>query len=60
MTFREAAKLAASAQPGEMWLTHYSPSMTDPEPYLAETRKVFPRTIAGHDGMKTTLKFQDE
>ena len=60
MTFREAAKLAASAQPGEMWLTHYSPSMTDPEPYLAETRKVFPRTFAGHDGMKTTLKFQDE
>ena len=30
MTFREAATLARDAEVGEMWLTHYSPSLVDP------------------------------
>ena len=60
MTFSEAAKLAAAAQPGALWLTHYSPSMPDPEPYLEKTREIFAETYAGADGMKQTLKFSDE
>ena len=60
MTFSEAAKLAAAAQPGALWLTHYSPSMPDPEPYLEKTREIFAETYAGADGMKKTLKFSDE
>ena len=31
MTFYEAATLAHKANPGEMWLTHYSPSLFRPE-----------------------------
>lgn len=60
MTFDEAAKLAALAHPGELWLTHYSPSMPDPEPYIEKTREIFAETYAGTDGMKKTLNFCDE
>ena len=34
MTFREAASLAKEAGVGEMWLTHYSPSLVRPEEAL--------------------------
>ena len=35
MTFYEAAQLAKDAQVKEMWLTHYSPSLTRAEEYLS-------------------------
>ena len=44
MTFYEAAELAKEAQVKEMWLTHYSPSLTRPEQYMDEVRKIFPLT----------------
>ena len=59
MTFREAAKLAASAQPGEMWLTHYSPSLSKPEEYMDEVRKIFPEAKAGKDKMSAEMKFEE-
>lgn len=59
MTFQEAAKLAASARPKRLWLTHYSPSLPDPEVYLEETRRIFPETYAGRDGMRLTLTFDE-
>ena len=46
MTFYEAAKLARDAQVGEMWLTHYSPSLTRPEEYMDDVRKIFPAAKA--------------
>lgn len=60
MTFREAAKLAEAAQPGELWLTHYSPSLVAPEPYMEQTRKIFARAYAGTDGKRTTLTFSKD
>ncbi len=60
MTFYEAAKLADEAQPKEMWLTHYSPSLTRPEEYLDKVRQIFPRTIAARDGRSVELEFDDE
>ena len=42
MTFYEAAQLAREAQVGELWLTHYSPSLTRPEEYMDDVRKIFP------------------
>ena len=36
MMFQEAAKLGKEANPREMWLTHYSPSLMHPEEYLNE------------------------
>ena len=59
MTFYEAAQIAADAQVGEMWLTHYSPSLTRPEPYMDEVRRIFPAAKAVKDGMSTELMFED-
>lgn len=60
MTFSEAAKLAKDANAKELWLTHYSPSLTDPQNEIANVLNIFPNTYAGFDGKKTTLKFIDE
>lgn len=59
MTFYEAAGLAREAQVKEMWLTHYSPSLTRPEPYMDEVRGIFPYAKAGKDGMTAELMFED-
>ncbi|MBR0409511.1 MAG: ribonuclease Z [Eubacterium sp.] len=59
MTFSEAARLAKEAEVGELWLTHYSPSLVYPENYMAGVRKIFPAAKAGEDGMSTTLLFED-
>ncbi|MCR5590419.1 MAG: ribonuclease Z [Lachnospiraceae bacterium] len=61
MTFYEAAELAAAAdpQPKEMWLTHYSPSLSYPKDYEKEVRKIFQNTHAAKDGRSAVLKFED-
>ena len=59
MTFYEAAELAREAQAVEMWLAHYSPSLTRPEQYMDEVKKIFPAAKAGKDGMSAELMFED-
>ena len=59
MTMYEAAEIAAKAQPKELWLTHYSPSMIKPEQYTDEVRKIFPQTIICKDRRTVELKFID-
>ena len=59
MTFYEAAELAKDAKVQEMWLTHYSPSLTWPEEYMDAVKKVFPNAKAGKDGMTAELMFED-
>ena len=60
MTFYEAAKLAKQADVGELWLTHYSPSLVRPEDYMREVRKIFPNAVAAKDGRSVDLMFQDD
>lgn len=60
MTFYEAAEMARRAQPQEMWLTHYSPSLTRAEDYMKDVRKIFPNAYAGKDGKSVDLCFEDE
>jgi ribonuclease Z len=60
MTFYEAASLAKEAQPKQMWLTHYSPSLNHPEEYMDEVRKIFPRAKAARDGWSVELEFDEE
>lgn len=60
MTFYEAASLARDAQPGQMWLTHYSPSLTRPEEYMDEVRSIFPRAKAARDGWTLELEFDED
>lgn len=60
MTFAEAAKIAKQARPGEMWLTHYSPSLVRPEEYVEHVRSIFPAVRTCRDGYTKTLMFQEE
>ena len=60
MTFYEAATMAAKAEVGELWLTHYSPSLTHPEEYKKEVRKIFPNTVTARDGRTIELKFEED
>ena len=59
MTFYEAASLAKEADVGELWLTHYSPSLTRPEEYMDDVREIFPRAIAAKDRRTAELVFED-
>ena len=59
MMMQEAANIAAEADVGELWLTHYSPSMAKPAVFMDEIRSIFPRTIAAKDRTTTTLKFSE-
>ncbi len=57
MTFYEAAELAKQADPKEMWLTHYSPSLVRPDDFMDDVRSIFPRAIAARDGRTVELRF---
>src|SRR5262249_42168827 len=58
MLFREAAAIAREAKARELWLTHFSPSLTDPERHRQAAAAVFPNTVIGHDRLTTTLRFR--
>ncbi len=60
MTFAEAASLARRAQVGQLWLTHYSPSLVRPEDFLDGVRRIFPETVAAKDGRSVDLMFEEE
>ena len=60
MLFSEAARMARDADVGKLWLTHYSPSMNNPEDYLDNVRSIFRRTNLGKDRLTTILSFIDE
>ncbi len=59
MTFYEAAEIAKEAEVKEMWLTHYSPSLTRPEEYMEEVRAIFPGSVAAKDRRSVELVFSD-
>ncbi|MCR5684757.1 MAG: ribonuclease Z [Lachnospiraceae bacterium] len=60
MCYAEAARLAAAAQPKELWLTHYSPSLAKPEEFIGEVKNIFPNAYAAKDLRSMTLRFEDE
>jgi len=60
MTFAEAASLARASSAGALWLTHFSPALTDPDACLPQATAVFPATTIGHAGLTTTLNFSDD
>lgn len=59
MMISEAAQIAKEAQVKEMWLTHFSPSMSHPEEYGEQVKKIFPNTVFGRDGMSVELGYED-
>lgn len=60
MTFREAAEIAKAADVDELILTHFSPSLLNPEDYLEGTRSIFPNTHVGEDRLIRQLKFKND
>ncbi len=60
MTFYEAAELAKQANPTQMWLTHYSPSLIRPDDFMDDVRAIFKNSIAARDGRTIELRFDDE
>lgn len=59
MTFCEAAELAVKAEAGELWLTHYSPSLIKADDFMPEVRNIFPNAVAGKDGKSRDIVFRD-
>lgn len=59
MMFTEAAQTAADAGAKRLWLTHYSPSLPDPESYLANAQAIFKETVCAADGQEINLQFTD-
>ncbi|MBE5959714.1 MAG: ribonuclease Z [Lachnospiraceae bacterium] len=60
MTFYEAGQIAAKANPKELWLTHYSPSLVRPELFMDQVTKQFENAKPGIDGMSVDLLFEEE
>lgn len=60
MTFLEAAKIAQRARAKELWLTHFSPSLSQPAACLPVAAGVFPQVSLGSSGRKVTLQFTEE
>lgn len=60
MLYREAAEMARKANVKELWLTHYSPSMYDPQEYMDLVREIFPHAVAPEQQKSVTLTFETE
>ncbi len=57
MTFREAATLARQAGAAQLVLTHFSPSVVEPETFIDNAREVFAETVVGRDHLTLSLRF---
>ena len=60
MTIPEACRIAREANPTRLWLTHYSPSLPNPQDYAAQVTKLYPQAHLARDGETITLRFPDE
>lgn len=59
MTMYEAAQIALDADVKELWLTHYSPSLVNPEQYAPKVKAIFPNTKVPKTRIDTVLQFED-
>lgn len=60
MTFKEAGIMAKQANVAGLWLTHYSPSLTEPQQYVPTLKTIFENAVAGTDLLKKTIKYQQD
>lgn len=57
MNFSQAAMTAKKSGVKTLWLTHYSQSVTKPEYFLHNAKKIFDNAVCGYDGMSAELRF---
>ncbi|MCL2572938.1 MAG: ribonuclease Z [Defluviitaleaceae bacterium] len=58
MIFSEAAKIAKDGEVKELWLTHFSPAMPNPEIFIENARAIFENSHVGYDRMVATIGFE--
>lgn len=59
MLFSEAAYLAKKGNVEELWLTHFSPSIKEPEDFIHVATNIFPNSFVGEDRKTTSIKYKD-
>lgn len=59
MIFSEAATLAKEGKVKELWLTHFSPALTEPEAFIENATNIFSNTVLGHDRLSKTIYFEN-
>ena len=59
MTMAEALKIAKECKPSALWLTHFSPAMTEPNEFENEIKSTFENATIGYDGLSITLNFSE-
>lgn len=59
MIFSEAANIAKEGNVNQLWLTHFSPALTNPDDFIENATKIFKNTIVGYDRLYKTLFFED-
>lgn len=57
MLFSEAAKTALKAEVKLLWLTHFSPALSEPKEFEADVRKIFLDTVVGYDRLSASFYF---
>lgn len=57
-TFLQAAETAAAAGVQQLWLTHYSAMIANPEDALPAAKEIFAQAECGTDGKSCTLTFR--
>lgn len=60
MIFSEAATLGKRAEVREMWLTHYSPALSEPTEFEDSVKAVFDKVKLGEDRMNKTIMFDND
>src|SRR5262249_914031 len=56
----ETCRIAADAQAGRLWLTHFSQAVPDPFALADQVHALCPLAELGRDGMTTVLRFRDD
>ena len=59
MLFREAASLAVMGNARQLLLTHFSPSIEDPNVFENNAKSLFGNTIIGYDRFSTQIKYPE-
>jgi ribonuclease Z len=59
MIFKEAAELAKEGEVKELWLTHFSPSLTDPNEYVKNAEDIFHNVKIGEDRLFKSFNYEN-
>lgn len=60
MLFGEAAQIAKEADVKELWLTHFSPALTEPKEFEYIAKNIFENSVVGEDRMCKTILFDED